>query len=435
SSGQCDLIFRSLPGEKISVRFPANKRYSPTDTSIILNRGQNSFNISATKEPVKISLIPIDSLGDEKTAEVENLEIIFNNYLFRTKKSANKFDVITNMFDPADELRVNISSPKYENRGESIKLNQIDKNVYEGKFYVKPKEEHYVVKDINKEPGEGILILDSEPKEAKIYIDHVAGNYTPDTLKLFEGIHTIELKKEGYLSAPVVVEIKPDSIIKPNIELVGPITPLQKISSWLKISTDLSVLGLFMEYPSGNVYPFPTFRVGGHFFPIYNPDCGLKISYLASKIPTYYTSQEFGLGLFLGKKRFHWLIGIKESNFESFKSIDSRFAGSSVESYLTICVDSDDRARERLLFLNQHSMAMVFGYERSFESMNKSVAGQFKKEQELYGGFMFRWKRGLLNFRFGIIEPKLTVIDIEKKPKNVDIKLYRLFVSYNYFLN
>ena len=437
SSGQCDLNFRALPGDELSIRFPENKRYFPIDTSIILNRGQNSFNIRAIREPVKISLIAIDSLGNEKTSEINNFQAILNNYLLRTHKHANKFELSTNLFDPADELRVILASQKYESIGEAIKLNQISENVYEGKFHVKPKEERYVVEDIKSVPGEGILILDSEPKEAKIYIDHVEGNYTPDTLKLFEGIHTIELKKDGFLSAPIVVEIKPDSTIYQNIKLVGPITPLEKTSNWLKISTDLSVLGLLMEYPSGNIYPFPTFRIGGHFYALYNSNCGLRISYLASKIPTYYTSQEFGLGLFLGKGRVHWLIGFKESNFESFKEIESRFAGSSVESNLTISIDSENRAKENLLFLNKHSLAMIFGYERSFDAMNKSVAGQFENEQEYYGGFLFRWNRGILNLRLGVIHPKLTVVDIEneKKPKNVNIRLYRLFLNYNYFLN
>ncbi|MFX0139803.1 MAG: PEGA domain-containing protein [Candidatus Hodarchaeota archaeon] len=436
SLGQSKLIFEALPGDKISIKFPQDRGYSLIDTSIILNKGQNSLNINVTRDPVEINLISIDSLSGEKITEIDTLELIVNNYSIRAKKIDDKFTVITNIFDPEDELKINLSSQKYENLRESIKVKQIDINLYEGTFYVKPKEENYFVKDIKREPGEGILILDSEPKEARIYINDVEENNTPDTLTLFEGFHTIELKKEGYLSPRVVIAIKPDSIIKKNIKLEGPIAPLQKISSWLKISTDLTFLGLLMEYPRGNVYLFPTFRLGSHFFPLYNSDCGLKVSYLASKVPAYYTSQQFGMGLFFGKKRFHWLIGINESNFESFKKIDARFAGSSAETYFTICFDSEDRAKERLLFLNQYSNAIFFGYEKSFKSMNKSIEGKFKKEQEFYIGYMRRLKRGNLNFRFGVIDPKLTVIDIEeKKHKIIDIRISRLFISYNYFLN
>jgi len=442
SSGQCSLALKAIPGDKISVELPENKGFSPSDTSIILSRGQSSLNIIGRREPIAIELLAVDSLNREKVTDINSVGIVVNNYLIEAEKIDDKFKVITNIFDAEDELKISMKSQKYEIIDEPIKLTQLDKNEFEGTFYVKPKQfptqkEQYSKEEISrKEPGEGILILDSEPREARIYINNVAGNYTPDTLQLFEGFHSITLTKEGYVSVPMVIEIKADSIINKNFVLEGPIAPLQKISEWLKVATDLTLPFLIMQYPSGNVYPFPTFRLGGHFFPLLNPDCGLKISYLASKVPSYYTSQEFGLGLFLGRKRFHWLIGFKESNFESFAKIDARFAGSSLESYVTFCFDLEDRTKERLLFLNQYSNAIVFGYEKSFSAMNKSVAGQCDKEQELYIGFMRRWKRGILNFRFGVIDPRLNVVDIEEEdPTVIKIRLSRLFIGYSYFLN
>jgi hypothetical protein len=436
SLGQSNLSFEALPGDKLSIKFPEDKGYFPPDTSIILSKGQNSLHINAYREPVAINLTAIDSLSGEEVTEIDSVDLMMNNYSVKAKKIDGKFNIITNFFDPDRELGLKVISREYENVDKSIKIKRIDENVYQGLFYVKPKEKYHNAEYQKEEYGEGTLIVDSQPREARIYVDNIEGNYTPDTLTLFKGIHSVLLKKEGYVSTPIIVDIKPDSIINKNLVLEGPIAPLQKISDWLKISTDLTFLSLIMKYPRGNIYPFPTFRVGGNFFPIFNPDCGLKISYLASKIPSYYTSQEFELGLFLGKKRFHWLIGIKESNFESFKKIDSRFAGSSALSHLTFCFDSEDKAKERLLFINQYSTAIIFGYERSFESMNKSVTGKFKEEQELFGGFMRRWKRGIVTVRFGVINPKLTVVDIEEKPpKNIDIRISRLFISYNYFLN
>lgn len=458
SLGQCDLTFKAIPGDKVSIKLPGNKGYSPPDTSIVLNKGQYSLNIHVTKQPVAINLIPIDSLSGERIAEIDSVGLIVNKHSIKAQKKGSKFTVITNIIEPGDELKINMKSQKYEILNESIKLIQIGRDEYEAAFYIRTKnlstrQEYYVKEISSNEPREGILILDSEPGEARIYLDDIPGKSTPDTLKLFEGFHSIVLRKEGYVSVSMVVEIKADSVIKKNIELEGPIAPIQKISERLKVSIDLSVLFLVMKYPSGKIYPFPTFRVGGHFFPLLNPDCGLKLSYLASKVPSYYTSQEFGLGLFLGTNRFHWLIGFKESNFESFKKIDARFAGSSAESFFSINVGSEDKTKERLLFLNQYSNVIVFGFEKSLNAMNKSLPGQVEKEQELYIGFMRRWKRGILNFRFGVINPRLKVVDIEKNtqenndPKSneagkqennqniLNIKLARLLIGYSYFLN
>ena len=87
-------------------------------------------------------------------------------------------------------------------------------------------------------------------------------------------------------------------------------------------------------------------------------------------------------------------------------------------------------------FLNYYSFALGFGYERSFKSINKSVPGEFDAEQEFYFGGKLRFKRGMFDFRFGVLDPKLTVIDIEDgNHKNIDLNISRLFLSYYYFLN
>jgi len=140
SLGQSRLIFEAIPGDKIFIKFPIDKGYIPSDTSITVTKDQSSLNINVYRIPVEINIIAFDSVSGEKITDIDSLELTIKNYTIKAKKIDDKFIYITNIFDPEDKLRINMISKKYEYLKESIQLNQIDKNVYECKFYVKSKK-------------------------------------------------------------------------------------------------------------------------------------------------------------------------------------------------------------------------------------------------------------------------------------------------------
>lgn len=434
SIGYGKFRFDAIPGDKLFIKLPEGQGYLPPDTTIVLNKDQKNLNIKVKKTATQLEIVPVEATTGQQIPEIDSIKIIVESQMIAAEKIGNRFVVLTNLFDANNDLDAIIFSKNFHTKPDSIELERNGPLVYTGRLYI-DRIEPIIIKEQPKALSDGVLILSSDPEGARITIDEQEADLTPDTLKLSPGKHSIWLNKEDYVPKSIIVDIQSDSVIESKLKLDGPITPIQKMSNW-KIALEFGNVNFLMRFPTGSVALFPSFRVGGHFYPMLKSNFGIKLSYFASKVPDYFTNQEFNLGIFLRTNHFHWLVGFRESNFESFKNIKARFAGSTGESYIAMNLFSENRAKERLLFLNCYSHAIVAGFEHSFKPINKSVAGDFEREREFYLGYKLRYKRGMFDFRLGFLSPKLTVIDIEKSPhKVIDINVSRLFITYHYFLN
>ncbi len=338
-------------------------------------------------------------------------------------------------------LQVLVLSEKYETLPELIGDWQIDE---EGRLLglirLRPKTSWLTSADAGEnESGKGVLVITTKPEAAEISLEGVSNRKTlsPDTLEnLLAGRYLIKAQKGGYINHYHFADIVAQDTTRLALDLGEPFTPLAK-RSHLKIAAEAGLLGWSIDASGQNDAPvFPTGRLGGHLLYRLSPNWGVRVSYLASRMPSYYLDQVFAVGVFAGKKRWKGSFEERLSLFEASKEIIAKFDGFSHQLNLWHCFGREKISSESLPYLEQYPGAVLAGFESSsFRSINKTpkVTGAKPKEREISAGILLRAGRGLFDVHAGFLLDRVAITNEKAVQKNAKIR--RFSVRYLYFLN
>jgi len=430
SKGMARFTVSATPTDSLHIRVPKNMFYLLEDTSIVIEEGKKYYELAIRKKKVKIEIVTKNDVTDEPVTDVDSLELTFGN----TKEFLTMGD--TSFTFESDDIIA----------GDEITITALTKNYSYNplKITIKSDSTSYLKNLLLKKIRYGNLDLSSVPDSALIFIDNKATNFTtPAKIEnIAEGELKIKLEKQGYEVFKKVVNIEPNKDNKFQYEL-KPLKQEIKEKKWVQFSLEGGLSGWIFRYVHGDnqIWPIPTAypKIGFNFFFVRLSPVLLKGSFFKGYFyfPDRYNfninEAELGGITQLGEYSLH--ITSKYTYLRSWKEVLAKFDGYSLDIKISKNICSKINNVVPLPIIKNYKGLIEVGFERSFKPINKSFKGDFEKENQIYIGYIHRWKnRWVIISHLGYAFPKTKALDEDYKDL-VELKnLVRIHLTLSYFL-
>lgn len=431
SKGMARFTVSATPTDSLHIRVPQDMFYVPEETSIAIEEEKKYYELAIRKKKVKIEIVTKNTVTGEPVTDVDSLELTFRNTKEFLTIGDTSFTFESDDLVPGEEITIIALTRNYTFDPKKI----IVKN--DSTFYFR----NFLLKKIMY----GNLELSSDPDSALIFIDDMSDSFiTPVIIEIIEeGEHRIKFAKKGYEGFEKVINVEPNQKNTFHYKLKSLKREEIKEKKWIQFSLEGGLSGWIFRYIHGDKkrWPIPTAypKLGFNFFFVRLSPVLLKGSFFKGYFyfPDRYNfninEAELGGITQLGEYSLH--ITSKYTYLRSWKEVLAKFDGYSLDIKISKNICSKINNVEPLPIIKNYKGLIEVGFERSFKPINRSFKGDFEKENQIYIGYIHRWKnRWVIISHLGYAFPKTKALDEDYKDL-VELKnLVRIHLTLSYFL-